>query len=101
MQACDGGGDGDCGVGSNGEDSSGGDDPVRQVVVGICAMEKKSLSKPMTEILTRIEEFEYISTIIFPEDVILSVSNAALEFLTLAQIVETFARCILPHLLII
>ena len=37
-------------------------------------MEKKSLSKPMKEILTRIGEFEYIKTIIFPEDVILNVS---------------------------
>ena len=45
-----------------------------QVVVGICAMEKKSLSKPMKEILSRIAEFEYITTIIFPEDVILNVS---------------------------
>ena len=38
------------------------------------AMEKKSLSKPMKEILSRIAEFEYITTIIFPEDVILNVS---------------------------
>ena len=37
-------------------------------------MEKKSLSKPMTEILSRIAEFEYITTTIFPEDVILHVS---------------------------
>jgi inositol hexakisphosphate/diphosphoinositol-pentakisphosphate kinase len=43
-------------------------------VVGICAMEKKSLSKPMKEILTRIGEFEYIKITIFPEDVILNVS---------------------------
>ncbi|TRY63566.1 hypothetical protein TCAL_11569 [Tigriopus californicus] len=34
-------------------------------------MEKKSLSKPMREILTRLEEFEYITTLIFPENVIL------------------------------
>lgn len=45
----------------------------KQVVVGICAMEKKSQSKPMREILTRLEEFEYIRTIVFPEDVILKV----------------------------
>ncbi|XP_066980669.1 inositol hexakisphosphate and diphosphoinositol-pentakisphosphate kinase 2 isoform X40 [Macrobrachium rosenbergii] len=45
--------------------------PVKQVVVGICAMEKKSGSKPMKEILTRLEEFEYIRTVIFPEEVIL------------------------------
>uniref|UniRef100_A0A0P4W694 Inositol hexakisphosphate and diphosphoinositol-pentakisphosphate kinase n=1 Tax=Scylla olivacea TaxID=85551 RepID=A0A0P4W694_SCYOL len=45
--------------------------PVKQVVVGICAMEKKSGSKPMKEILTRLEEFEFIRTVIFPEEVIL------------------------------
>lgn len=32
----------------------------KQVIVGICAMEKKSQSKPMREILNRLEEFEYI-----------------------------------------
>lgn len=32
----------------------------KQVSVGICAMEKKSQSKPMKEILSRLEEFEYI-----------------------------------------
>ena len=36
-------------------------------------MEKKSLSKPMKEILSRIDEFEYITTTIFPEDIILNV----------------------------
>ena len=45
-----------------------------QVIVGVCAMEKKTLSKPMKEILTRLEEFEYIKTHIFPETVILNVS---------------------------
>ncbi|KAK3878140.1 hypothetical protein Pcinc_017202 [Petrolisthes cinctipes] len=45
--------------------------PFKQVVVGICAMEKKSKSKPMKEILTRLEEFEFICTVIFPEEVIL------------------------------
>ena len=34
-------------------------------------MEKKTLSKPMKEILTRLEEFEYIKTYIFSEKVIL------------------------------
>ena len=47
--------------------------PVLQVVVGVCAMEKKTLSKPMKEILTRLEEFEYIKTCIFTEKVILEV----------------------------
>lgn len=45
----------------------------KKVIVGICAMAKKSNSKPMREILTRMEEFEYIKTIIFPEEVILKV----------------------------
>ena len=45
----------------------------KAVTVGICAMEKKSLSKPMKEILTRLEEFEYIQTSIFPEAIILNV----------------------------
>ena len=45
----------------------------KAVTVGICAMEKKSLSKPMKEILTRLEEFEYIHTTIFPEEIILNV----------------------------
>ncbi len=37
-------------------------------------MAKKTLSKPMKEILTRLEEFEYIKTLIFPESVILKVN---------------------------
>nr|CAD7392080.1 unnamed protein product [Timema cristinae] len=43
----------------------------KQVVVGVCAMAKKSQSKPMKEILTRLEEFEYIKMVVFPEEVIL------------------------------
>ncbi|XP_042146437.1 inositol hexakisphosphate and diphosphoinositol-pentakisphosphate kinase isoform X6 [Ixodes scapularis] len=46
----------------------------KQVLVGICAMSKKSQSKPMKEILTRLEEFEYIKTVVFPEEVILNES---------------------------
>ncbi|XP_014604503.1 PREDICTED: inositol hexakisphosphate and diphosphoinositol-pentakisphosphate kinase 2 isoform X16 [Polistes canadensis] len=46
----------------------------KQVLVGICAMAKKSQSKPMKEILTRLEEFEYIKIIVFPEEVILKES---------------------------
>ena len=49
--------------------------PRVQCIVGICAMEKKSLSKPMTEILSRMGEFEYIKTVIFPEDTIVNVSK--------------------------
>uniref|UniRef100_A0AAY4BP96 Inositol hexakisphosphate and diphosphoinositol-pentakisphosphate kinase n=1 Tax=Denticeps clupeoides TaxID=299321 RepID=A0AAY4BP96_9TELE len=47
------------------------EDP-RQVVVGICSMMKKSKSKPMTQILERLCKFEYITVVIFPEEVILS-----------------------------
>ena len=49
------------------------DDSGKQVLVGICAMAKKSNSKPMKEILARLEEFEYIQTVIFPEETILKV----------------------------
>ncbi|XP_036400275.1 inositol hexakisphosphate and diphosphoinositol-pentakisphosphate kinase 2-like isoform X3 [Megalops cyprinoides] len=50
--------------------------PERQIVVGICSMMKKSKSKPMTQILERLCKFEYITVVIFPEDVIL---NEAVE----------------------
>ena len=53
------------------EDSSDSPADFKQVVVGVCAMAKKTDSRPMREILTRLEEFEYIRTEIFPEDVIL------------------------------
>ncbi|XP_067091628.1 inositol hexakisphosphate and diphosphoinositol-pentakisphosphate kinase 1 isoform X3 [Osmerus mordax] len=44
----------------------------RQIVVGICSMMKKSNSKPMTQILERLCKFEYITVVIFPEEVILN-----------------------------
>ncbi|KAK4884538.1 hypothetical protein RN001_000809 [Aquatica leii] len=47
------------------------EDNCKQVVVGVCAMAKKSQSKPMKEILTRLQEFEYIKVIVFPENEIL------------------------------
>uniref|UniRef100_A0ABM5EYZ8 Inositol hexakisphosphate and diphosphoinositol-pentakisphosphate kinase n=1 Tax=Pogona vitticeps TaxID=103695 RepID=A0ABM5EYZ8_9SAUR len=46
--------------------------PERQIVVGICAMTKKSKSKPMTQILERLCRFEYITVVIMGEDVILN-----------------------------
>ncbi|XP_018619166.1 inositol hexakisphosphate and diphosphoinositol-pentakisphosphate kinase 2-like isoform X2 [Scleropages formosus] len=46
--------------------------PERQIVVGICSMMKKSKSKPMTQILERLCKFEYITVVIFPEDIILN-----------------------------
>ncbi|XP_076143231.1 inositol hexakisphosphate and diphosphoinositol-pentakisphosphate kinase 2 isoform X3 [Alosa pseudoharengus] len=46
--------------------------PERQIVMGICCMMKKSKSKPMTQILERLCRFEYITVVIFPEDVILN-----------------------------
>lgn len=58
-------------------DPSSDDDDIsegKQVMVGICAMAKKSESKPMREILTRLEEFEYIKTIVFAEEIILNES---------------------------
>ncbi|KAF7496306.1 Inositol hexakisphosphate and diphosphoinositol-pentakisphosphate kinase [Sarcoptes scabiei] len=50
------------------------DDDVKakhMVLVGICAMSKKSQSKPMKEILSRLDEFEYIRSIVFDESIIL------------------------------
>nr|XP_020478355.1 inositol hexakisphosphate and diphosphoinositol-pentakisphosphate kinase 2-like isoform X7 [Monopterus albus] len=43
----------------------------RQIVVAICAMMKKSTSKPMTQIMERLSKFDYIDVVIFPEEVIL------------------------------
>ncbi|XP_055618196.1 inositol hexakisphosphate and diphosphoinositol-pentakisphosphate kinase 2 isoform X12 [Toxorhynchites rutilus septentrionalis] len=43
----------------------------KQVVVAVCAMAKKSQSKPMKEILTRLQEFEFIKMIVFSEEIIL------------------------------
>ncbi|KAK7117611.1 hypothetical protein R3I94_022989 [Phoxinus phoxinus] len=43
-----------------------------QIVVGICSMMKKSNSKPMTEIMERLCKFEYITVVIFSEEVILN-----------------------------
>ena len=42
-------------------------------------MGKKTLSKPMKEILSRLNEFEYIETMIFPEDIIVNVSEILLS----------------------
>ncbi|XP_048828364.1 inositol hexakisphosphate and diphosphoinositol-pentakisphosphate kinase 2-like isoform X3 [Brienomyrus brachyistius] len=57
------------------EDNDEGDSPPeRQIVVGICSMMKKSRSKPMTQILERLCKFEYITVVIFPEEVILNES---------------------------
>ncbi|XP_068458539.1 inositol hexakisphosphate and diphosphoinositol-pentakisphosphate kinase 1 isoform X3 [Clinocottus analis] len=53
------------------EDSDDESPPERQIVVGICAMMKKSKSKPMTQILERLCKFDYINVVIFPEEVIL------------------------------
>ena len=48
------------------------DSDVRHIRVGICAMSKKSHSKPMLEILERLILFENIKPVIFDEDVILN-----------------------------
>jgi len=61
-----------------------------EVVVGICAMEKKSLSKQMKEILTRIGEFEYIKIIIFSEHVILNVSVLLFQCQIIIQNLSSF-----------
>nr|XP_036227094.1 inositol hexakisphosphate and diphosphoinositol-pentakisphosphate kinase isoform X15 [Bactrocera oleae]XP_036227095.1 inositol hexakisphosphate and diphosphoinositol-pentakisphosphate kinase isoform X15 [Bactrocera oleae] len=66
----DGNGDGESNDGMD-SDCSTCSNPGKQVVVGICAMAKKTQSKPMKEILTRLQEFEFIKMLIFSEDVIL------------------------------
>lgn len=50
----------------------------KQVIVGVCAMAKKSQSKPMKEILMRLQEFEFIKMIVFTEEIILQVCNSYL-----------------------
>lgn len=65
-----------CGADSNDgidSDCSASSNSGKQVLVGICAMAKKTQSKPMKEILTRLREFEYIRMVVFEEDVILKV----------------------------
>ncbi|XP_029653639.2 inositol hexakisphosphate and diphosphoinositol-pentakisphosphate kinase 2 isoform X1 [Octopus sinensis] len=42
-----------------------------KIKVGVCAMRKKSRSKPMCEILDRLERFDYIEVVVFEETVIL------------------------------
>lgn len=55
-----------------GQDDEDSDDyETVKVIVGVCAMQKKSHSKPMKEILERLQEFEFIKIYIFPEEVIL------------------------------
>uniref|UniRef100_A0A4W3JYD0 Inositol hexakisphosphate and diphosphoinositol-pentakisphosphate kinase n=1 Tax=Callorhinchus milii TaxID=7868 RepID=A0A4W3JYD0_CALMI len=56
----------------DGDDDEYDSPPERQIVVGICAMAKKSKSKPMSEILSRLCLFKYITTVLFEEDVILN-----------------------------
>ncbi|XP_038606047.1 inositol hexakisphosphate and diphosphoinositol-pentakisphosphate kinase 1 isoform X6 [Tachyglossus aculeatus] len=46
--------------------------PEPQIVVGICAMTKKSKSKPMTQILERLCRFDYLTVVILGEDIILN-----------------------------
>jgi len=50
------------------------EDERRVVVVGVCAMAKKSNSRPMQEILERLALFKDIRTFVFEESVILHVS---------------------------
>ncbi|XP_073724805.1 inositol hexakisphosphate and diphosphoinositol-pentakisphosphate kinase 1 isoform X3 [Misgurnus anguillicaudatus] len=57
---------------SYGEDEDEDQSMEPQIVVGICSMMKKSNSKPMTEILERLCKFEYITVVIFSEEVILN-----------------------------
>ncbi|XP_061176478.1 inositol hexakisphosphate and diphosphoinositol-pentakisphosphate kinase 2-like isoform X1 [Saccostrea echinata] len=44
----------------------------KRIILGVCAMQKKSNSKPMHEIIDRLEKFMQIQATIFDEDVILN-----------------------------
>ena len=48
-------------------------DDRRVIVVGVCAMAKKSNSRPMQEILERLALFKDIRTFVFEESIILHV----------------------------
>jgi len=52
-------------------------DDRRVVVVGVCAMAKKSNSRPMQEILERLVLFKDIRTFVFEESIILHVNIVA------------------------
>ncbi|VDO03575.1 unnamed protein product [Rodentolepis nana] len=48
------------------------DDGTIFITLGVCAMAKKTKSKPMKEILRRLEKFQHIRFIVFEEKVILN-----------------------------
>lgn len=48
------------------------DDGTVFITLGVCAMAKKTKSKPMKEILRRLEKFQHIRVIVFEEKVVLS-----------------------------
>lgn len=43
------------------------DEERKTIVVGVCAMEKKANSKPMTEMLSRLQEFPRMQAIVIPQ----------------------------------
>ncbi|KAH9556340.1 hypothetical protein CY35_07G021800 [Sphagnum magellanicum] len=45
---------------------------IRKLVVGVCVMEKKALSGPMTQILNRLQQFGEFEIVLFGDRVILS-----------------------------
>jgi len=54
-------------------------DDRRVIVVGVCAMAKKSNSRPMQEILERLALFKDIRTFVFEESIILHVILALIN----------------------
>ena len=44
-------------------------DEIPTITLGICAMQKKTDSKPMKQILSRLQQFEYLKFVIFEESV--------------------------------
>ena len=77
----------------------------RQILLGICAMEKKSCSKPMQEILERLDRFEHITIVVFEErvrqkkeifynSINLLVSNLIFQFLQ-STLTKDYKSCML------
>jgi len=64
----------------------------RRVVVGVCAMAKKSNSRPMQEILERLALFKDIRTFVFEESIILHVIVVFLSFYCRALIQHCISR---------
>lgn len=48
------------------------EDKVEKIKIGVCAMAKKVLSKPMEQILTRLRSYDHFDINVFEQDIILN-----------------------------